>query len=110
MRIDLITKTGLTASDGTLIPSGATIKFQTVFQIGTTDVKIYPKIYKNREYFESGYTSMQVSTETLPDDITLRGILINEFYQLTPEIIYGKVRDYLNSYYGNDIIELIIIN
>lgn len=105
-KIDLITLGELTASDGSIISSGATIKFESVFKIGTTVVKAYPKIWRNRELFETGYTSIQVSNQTLPDDITLNNITEEEFYVLTPQILYEKVRDWLNDYYGINFIEL----
>jgi len=105
-KIDLITLTGLTASDGSIIASGATIKFESVFKIGTTVVKAYPKIWRNREVFEMGFSSIGVTYETLPDDITLTNITEEEFYVLTPQVLYEKVRDWLNDYYGADIIEL----
>jgi hypothetical protein len=108
-KIDLITLTGLTASDGSLIASGATIKFESVFKIGTTVVKAYPKIWRNRELFESGYTNIQVTNEVLPDDITLNDFTEEEFYTLTPQMLYEKVRDVLNGFYGEEIIELQII-
>ena len=105
-KIDLITLSGLTASDGSIIASGATIKFESVFKIGTTVVKVYPKIWRNRELFETGYTSIQFTNETLPDDITISNISEEQFYTLTPQILYEIVRDWLNTFYGADIIEI----
>lgn len=108
-KIDLITTSGLTASDGSIIASGATIKFQSVFQIGTTLVKAYPKIWRNRELFESGYTNIQVTNEVLPDDITITGLSEEEFYSLTPEKLYVHVKDILNNFYGQEMVEIQII-
>jgi len=108
-KIDLITLTGLTASDGSVIASGATIKFSTNFEIGTTNIRVFPKIWRNRELFESGFTSIQVISEELPDDIYLMDIPEEEYYILTPHKLYEMVRDWLNNYYGADIIELQII-
>lgn len=108
-KIDLITLSGLTASDGSMIASGATIKFQTIFDIGTIQVKVYPKIWRNRELFESGYTSIQVTNETLPDDVTITSLTEEEYYVLTPQKLYEIVRDWLNDFYGVDIIEIQII-
>jgi len=108
-KIDLITLTGLTASDGSLIASGATIKFDSEFKIGDTNVRVYPKIWRNRELFDSGYTSIQVTNETLPDDIYITSLTEEEYYTLTPLQLYEIVRDLLNGFYGADIIELQII-
>ena len=106
MKVDLITLSALTASDGSIIASGATIKFGTNFEAGSTNIRIFPKIYRNRELFESGYTSIQVTKETLPDDIYIQTLTEEDFYTLTPTVIYGIVRDWLNAYYGEDIIEV----
>ena len=108
-KIDLITLSGLTASDGSIIASGATIKFSTNFEIGTTNIRIFPKIWRNRELFDMGYKNVQVTNETLPDDIYIRDIPVDEFYILTPQKLYEIVRDWLNDYYGVDIIKLEII-
>lgn len=107
-KIDLITLSGLSASDGSVIASGATVKFATKFEIGDTDVRIFPKIWRNRELFDTGFTSIQVTNETLPDDILIEGLTDEQFYNLTPATIYGMVRDWLNNYYGEDIIEVSI--
>ena len=104
-KIDLITTSGLTASDGSIIASGATIKFESVFKIGTTNVKVYPKIWRNRELFETGYTNIQVTNEVLPDDLTL-GFTEEQFYTLTPQVLYEHVRDTINAIHGADIVEL----
>lgn len=108
-KIDLITLSGLTASDGSVVVSGATIKFATEFEIGTTNVRVFPKIWRNRELFETGYTEVQVTNEVLPDDIYIQTLTEEEFYTLTPTILYGVVRDWLNTFYGEDIIEVEII-
>jgi len=107
-KIDLITLSGLTASDGSIIASGATIKFRTEFAIGVTNVRVFPQIWRNRELFDTGFTSIQVTNETLPDDILIEGLTDEQFYNLTPATIYGMVRDWLNAYYGEDIIEVSI--
>ena len=108
-KIDLITLSALTASDGSVISSGATIKFATNFELGNTNVRVFPQIWRNRELFDTGFTSIQVTNETLPDDILIVGLTDEEFYNLTPSAIYGIVRDWLNNYYGEDIIEIRII-
>ena len=108
-KVDLITLTGLTASDGSIIASGATIKFDSEFKIGNTNVRAYPKIWRNRELFDRGYTDTQVTTEVLPDDIYITTLTEEEYYTLSPLKLYEIVRDILNEYYGVDIIELQII-
>ena len=105
-KIDIITLTGFTAIDGSLVASGATIKFETVFHVGTTQIEIRLKIYRNRELFEAGYQNIRVVE--LPDDFML-AVPEEEYYVLTPMILYEKVRDYLNSLFGEEVFEINII-
>ena len=95
-KIDIITLSGLTASDGSVIASGATVKFDSEFSAASTDIRITLKLYRNRELFEMGYTSIQISQEILPYDFILT-IPEEEFYVLTPTILYQEVCDYLNT-------------
>ena len=95
-KIDIITLSGITASDGSVIASGATVKFNSEFSAASTDIRVMLQVYRNRELFESGYTSIQISEETLPYDFML-SIPEEEFYVLTPAILYQEVCDYLNT-------------
>ena len=110
MKIDLITTSGLTASDGSIIASGATIKFSTFFEIGTTNVRVYPRIYRNRELFEEGYKNVEIDNNILPDDVYITSLSVDDYYTLTPYKLYEIVRDWLNNFYGTEIIELKIID
>lgn len=106
-KIDLITLSGLTAIDGSLIASGATVKFETLFFIGTTIIEIRPRVFRSRELFESGF--QWIKTLELPNDFKL-SIPEADYYTITPEVIYEKVRDYLNNLLGADVFEINIIN
>jgi len=106
-KIDIITLSGLTASDGSVIASGATVKFDSEFSAASTDIRITLKLYRNRELFEMGYTSIQISQEILPYDFILT-IPEEEFYVLTPTILYQEVCDYLNTLIP-DMFEVVII-
>lgn len=105
-KIDIITLTGFTAIDGSLVASGATVKFETMFHVGTTQIGIALKIYRNRELFEAGYQNIKVVE--LPDDFTF-SVSEEEFYVITPQILYGKVCDYLNNLIGEGTFEINII-
>jgi hypothetical protein len=105
-KIDIITLTGFTATDGSIIASGATIKFNSEFYIKTTDIMIRPKVFRSRELFDLGYGDV-VSNEIL-NEFVLR-IPEAEYYTLTPAILYQKVCDYLNTWYGADVFEVKII-
>ena len=105
-KIDIITLTGLTATDGSEIASGATIKFSSEFQIGSLKVMVRPKTYRNRELFEAGYSP--INTDEIPDEFQ---ILFEEaeFYVLTPQQLYTEVCDYLNNLFGEEAFEVVII-
>ena len=99
-KIDIITLTGLTASDGSIIASGATVKFDSEFMAASTDIRIILQIYRNRELFELGFSSTQIPEETLPYDFILN-IPEEEYYVLTPAILYQEVCEYLNTLIPN---------
>lgn len=95
-KIDIITLSGITASDGSVVASGATIKFDSEFLAATTDIKITPKLYRNRELFDAGYNNVILPEDIIPYDFILQ-IPIEEYYVLTPATLYQKVCDYLNT-------------
>jgi len=105
-KIDIITLTGFTATDGSIIASGATVKFSSEFMVGNTIIKIKPIMYRNRELFEAGYE--RVSTTELIQEFYLN-LPEEEYYVLTPTILYQKVCDYLNGLFGGDVFEVNII-
>jgi hypothetical protein len=105
-KIDILTLTGFTATDGSIIASGATIKFNSEFNVRSTNIMIRPKVYRNRELFDLGYD--EVKTNEIPNEFIL-AVPENEFYTLTPAILYQKVCDYLNDWYGTDVFEVKII-
>lgn len=107
-KIDLITLSALTSSDGSIIASGATVKFSSEFMVGNTNIIIRPVIYRNRELFEDGYSPVGISEEIIPYDFILT-IPEEEYYVLTPTILYGHVGDYLNNLMGVDMFEVNII-
>ena len=82
-KIDLMLTSGLTASDGSIVASGATLKFNTEFVASTTNVRITPKLYRNSELFEIGFTHIWMSEQTIPNSFVLE-IPEEEFYELTP--------------------------
>ena len=105
-KIDLITLSGLTAIDGSVIASGAIVKFETLFFIGTTTIEIRPRVFRTRELFESGFD--YVKTIELPTDFKLI-VPEAEYYAITPEKVYEKVRDYLNNLFGDEAFKINII-
>ena len=99
-KIDLQLQLELIADDGSIVASGATIKFSSEFHPNTTDIIVRPQIYRSRELFESGYTEVMCRRE-LPYEIIIKIPDVDEFYQLTPYQLYAKVRDYLNAEKGD---------
>lgn len=106
-KIDIISLTGLTSVDGSIIASGATIKFETIFESGSNVVKFLLKIYRNRELFESGYSD--IKTKELPNNFNIE-IPDDVYYQITPLQIYETVKDFLNQLMGGVFFEIKIID
>ena len=105
-KIDIITLSAFTATDGSIIASGATVKFSTEFIAGNTIIKIKPIMYRNRELFDAGYKN--VPTDELIQEFYL-DLPEEEYYVLTPQIMYNHVCDYLNTWIGVDVFEVKII-
>ena len=105
-KIDILTLTGLTANDGSFISSGATVKFSSEFQVGGTRVMVRPFVYRTRELFELGYSS--IKTQDIPDEFQIH-YEETEFYVLTPQQLYNDVCDYLNDLFGIVAFEVVII-
>ncbi len=108
VKIDLITLSGITAGDGSVIASGATVKFSSEFQAASTDIMIKPMVYRNRELFDAGYDAIPIPEKIIPYDFVLT-IPEEEFYVLTPAILYQEVCDYLNNLFGFKMFEIKII-
>jgi len=105
-KIDIITLSGLTANDGSIIESGATVKFNSEFYAASTDIIIRPMIYRNRELFELGYSD--VPCDEIPRDFILV-VPEEDYYTMTPTILYEMVKDELNNRFGADMYEIQII-
>jgi hypothetical protein len=106
-KIDLITLTGFTAIDGSTITSGATVKFNSEFSVKSTNILIKPKVYRSRELFDANFDAV-LSIE-IPKEFYLQ-VSEEEFYTITPAILYQKVCDYLNTWFGVNAFEVKIIN
>lgn len=105
-KIDIISLSGLTAEDGSVVASGATIKFETIFFIGTSNIEIRPRVFRSRELFELGYKPIKVLE--LPTDFVLE-ISDDEYYTITPQRVYELVNDHLNALLGENMFEIKII-
>lgn len=96
-KIDIVTLTGLTATDGSIIDAGAVIKFETIFPIGIAGFIARIKVYRNREIFEAGYDG--ISLYKIEDEITQ--ILGAEFFDLTPTVLNQRVAEHINAQYSD---------
>lgn len=108
-KVDLILLSGLTATDGSIVASGATLKFDSEFQAASTQIIVRPKLYRNRELFESGYTNIEISDEIIPFDFILV-LDEEEYYALTPLQLYTEVGNWLNNFMDGTYFELKIID
>lgn len=108
-KVDLLLLSGLTASDGSIVASGATLKFDSEFRAGSTAIQVQPKLYRNRELFESGYTNTVMPETLIPYNFILT-LSEEEYYVLTPLDLYEKVGEWLNAFMGGNYFQLEIIN
>ena len=102
-KIDIITLTGFTATDGSMIASGATVKFSSEFMVGNTTIRVKPVVFRNRELFEAGYRN--VETDEILQEFFLN-LPEEEYYVLTPTLLYQHVCDYLNNWIGDILFEV----
>jgi hypothetical protein len=104
--IDIITLTGLTAVDGSILDTGAIIKFETEFPIGFAGFHARIKAYRNRAIFEAGYDGIYLHgiKDELIEDMGV------EFFNLTPTLLYTKVAEYINNHYEAIVCEVEITN
>ena len=103
MKIDLITLSGMTATDGSYVASGATVKIKFETSMENTQIVFHLRIYRSSEFYESGYTGIRVMD--LPEFIILEPS-IGEFYELTMLKIYEMMRDELNAHYEKYYFEI----
>jgi len=95
---------GLTAKFGELITSGI-LKFESKFMVGTTNVLITPIFYKSRAIFEAGYSPIDMMN--YPREFKLV-FTEEQFYQITPAILFTGVCDYLNTLLNVQAFEITI--
>ena len=109
-KVDLLltNESGITASDGSIVASGATMKFDAEFEAGSTKIKVFPKLYRNREIFENGYGNIIMPEDLIPREFVLE-FTQDEYYSLTPYDLYGKVGEFLNDKLEDTFFELITI-
>lgn len=107
-KIDLLLTSGITAMDGSVVESGATLKFDSEFTAASTSVKIIPRLYRNRTLFENGYSNIPILESVIPYDFIITIEDINEFYQLTPQQLYERVCVEINNIMGDDYFEISI--
>jgi len=106
-KIDLITLTGFTATDGSIIESGATVKFDSEFYAHRNDVMVRPKVYRNRVLFEAGFEHVWVVE--IPREFLVQ-LTEEDLYTLTPAVLYEKVRDLLNGLFGETYFEINVVD
>ena len=106
MLIDIVLISGITASDGSIVDSGAIVKFSTEFPINSTNVLIRTEMYRSREIFEFGYRSIE--SNVIPSRFSI-SIPDEEFFTITPLVLFNKVKDYLNNHAGGDFFEIVVL-
>jgi len=104
-KIDLQSLLDVESGDGSIISSGAIVKFDSQFHIGSLEIITIPKMYRSRELFESGYTD--VHCLALPPSINIEISSEDEFNQLTVLGLNERLRDYLNAIFEGLYFEVV---
>ena len=103
IKIDVVSLTGLTAVDGSIVDAGAIIRFESRFRNGSNSIKITPQIYRSRELFEAGFEGLRVLE--IPYDFEIE-IPDEEYYVMTPQLLFEKVKDELNNMLGGECFDI----
>jgi len=103
MIVDIITLSGITASDGTTIEAGAVVKFDSEFYAGSSDIRVRPRIFRSREFFENGFDSVGTNKKIGEFKIQLSN---DDYYTLTPLNLYHHVANTLNEIFDGQIFEV----
>jgi hypothetical protein len=98
--------TGLTTQDGGSVESGAYLIFSTRFPYRGLSYSIDMKIYRSLAALDAGYTSIRVVE--IPDEFFSEQLTEQEFMGLTPIVIHERVKTYLETFVGEDNIEIIL--
>lgn len=100
--IDIVTLTGLTATDGSVISAGAIIKFETEFPLRYSGYVAKMWVFRNKAIYDAGY-----------DGVLIHGIeqefiedLGAEFFDLTPTMLYTKVAEHVNNHFNATVCEV----
>lgn len=101
--VDIITISGLTATDGSSVDIGAIVKFESRFRIGVTHIQIKLKTFRSRDLFEKGYHPIELLG--IPTEFNIE---IDEemFYEITPLNLFTIVKDELNNNYGKNVFDV----
>lgn len=106
-KISLRTITGMTASDGSEILSGATVKFDTILHPNGI-VEILPRIYRSETAFASGYTFILMRDEDFPSTLVIANLNPDLMYTVTMTQLYNAARNYLNDFLGGTYLAVFI--
>lgn len=97
--------TTLTSKDGASVPSGAIVKFQTIFPYEGTQVHYNMKFYRSQGDYDAGAASF------LPEEVSKMGHVKSlsqaEYDALTPTKVHNHLHDHLESILGADTVSII---
>lgn len=102
-KIDIITLTGLTLADGSILDAGAVMKFTTEFPIGLDGYRFDISPYRSIEIYKAGYKPVEIM------DFNIAGeILVDNMVDVNIMGIYHSVNNFINSQYPNAVSEVVI--
>lgn len=100
MKKDIITLTGLTAEDGSIVTSGAHIALEIEIPISFDGYQARIKVFRNKQIFENGYQPVRILN--MEDELrkeTTEDILTSS--------IYDDVVTFINGQYENPVCEIV---
>ena len=101
--MDIFTVTGLTLTDGSILDSGAILKFSTEFPIGVDGYRFEIQPYRSREIFEAGYKPVEIM-----DFMTTGEIFVPNMSDINMIGLYHTVNNFINSQYDDIVSEVVI--
>jgi hypothetical protein len=100
--IKIITTTGLTTVDGSILEAGAVVKFECVFPIKFKGYIARISFFRSQESFEEGFKGVQLK------DFNSEHIenLGEQLLEVDLPMIYNKVAGYINAQFNAPVCEV----
>ena len=100
MKKDIITITGLTTVDGSVLTVGAHIALEIEFPIQFDGYNVNIRFFRNKQIYENGYESLRIlNFEDNYSKINTEDITVSE--------IYSEAVNYINGQFDSPVCEIV---